>query len=460
MASGERRMTRRALLGRAAAGAGALTLGPGLPAWAGSDEAPGSQGPLAPREPHFPARAKRVIFIFHPGGVSHLETFDPKPALERDHGQAYGNNRYLMRPRFAFAQHGESGAWVSEILPHLAARVDDLAIVRSLRTDHGNHFEATLGMHTGSVNFTRPSIGSWISYGLGTLNPNLPSFVVLAPRLPYAGSQVWAADFLPACHQGVRIVPGDAPIPNLSRRAATARAQELELELLARMNRRHAAGRGDDPELLARARSFATAHALQREAPELFDLSGESDATLELYGLERGANRGFAWQCLMARRLAERGVRFVELIDVGSSGNWDSHGNMDGHRKLARNVDHPIAGLLRDLQGTGLFDETLVVWTTEFGRPPHVKQGEQGRGHHAHAFSSFLAGGGARRGVVHGETDEYGDRIVSGEVHLHDWHATILHLLGLDHERLTYPYSGREFRLTDVHGRVVPELLA
>jgi len=351
--------------------------------------------------------------------------------------------------------------WISDLFPHVAECADDLCLIRSMRNDHPDHFQATLGIHTGSVTFARPSMGAWVSYGLGTLNRNLPSFIVLAPHMPYAGGQVWASDFLPGCHQGTQVVPGPEPMPNLRRRQSAAELQEMELGLAQALNRRHLAGRGDDPNLAARIRSFETAFGMQTEAPEAFDLTRESEATLRLYGLKRGETRGFGWQCLVARRLVERGVRFLELIDTGASNNWDSHGDMADHGRLARNVDRPIAGLLRDLRQRGLLAETLVVWTTEFGRTPfNTAKDARGREHHAEAFASWMAGGGVRGGFSYGVSDEHGCSVVADEVHIHDFHATILHLLGLDHERLTYRHAGRDFRLTDVAGRVVREIIA
>ena len=431
-----------------------------------------SQDPLAPKPPHFPAKAKHVIFLFMTGGVSHVDTFDPKPRLIADVGKEVkldhpeirnrpGYERiFLKRPQWEFQKHGQSGTEVSTLFPHVAECVDDLAVIRSLHTDHSNHYNATLGMHTGSFAFARPSIGSWVSYGLGSENRNLPSFVVIAPAQTYAGSQVYASNFLPGAHQGTLVVPGAEPVANIAPRVAGPR-QQLELAALAKLNGRHLAQHGDDPLLAARMRSFETAFGMQMAVPEAFDLQRESDATLALYGLPKGSTQGFAWQCLVARRLIERGVRFVELIDTGSSGNWDSHGDMLDHARLAKNVDQPIAGLLKDLKSRGLLDETLVVWTTEFGRTPFNNTADaRGREHHPWAFSSWLAGAGVRRGIVHGETDEYGVRVVKDAVHVHDFHATILHLMGLNHERLTYRHSGRDYRLTDVHGRVVHELLS
>ena len=330
-----------------------------------------------------------------------------------------------------------------------------------MHTSHSNHYNATLGMHTGSFAFARPSIGAWMSYGLGSPNRNLPSFVVLAPAMPYAGTQVWASDFLPGSHQGTRVVPGPEPVANLARRAPTRGHQELELEYLKAFNEDHRGRRAEDPQLAARIRSFETAFGMQAEMPEAIDLSRETDETLGLYGLERGQTDGFGWQCLVARRLVERGVRFVELIHTGSSANWDSHGDMADHGRLAPQVDRPIAGLIADLKRTGLLDSTLVVWTTEFGRTPfHMSADAKGREHHNWAFTSWLAGAGVKRGVVHGASDEHGIRAVEDPVHVHDFHATILHLMGLDHTRLTYRHAGRDYRLTDVHGEVVRDILA
>jgi hypothetical protein len=419
--------------------------------------------PLAPKPPHFAPKAKRVIFLYMTGGVSHIESFDPKPALARDHGkEAPGiKGQFLTAPRYGFKRYGKSGIEVSDLFPNIGECVDDLAVIRSLRANAGNHFEATLGIHTGSVTFARPSIGSWASYGLGTVNQNLPSFVVLAPFLPYAGAQVWSADFLPGCHQGVRVMPGAEPIPNMNRRLESAAGQERELGFLQALNRGHLAQRDRDPMLEARIRSFETAFGMQSAAPEAFDLSKETDATLALYGLERGSTQGFAWQCLMARRLAERGVRFVELIDSGANRNWDSHGDMAEHEPLARNVDKPIAGLLKDLKSRGMLEDTLVVWTTEFGRTPfEASPDAKGREHHASVYSSWLAGAGVKAGTVFGASDEYGINPTENAVDTHDFHATILHLLGFDHERLTYRHAGRDFRLTDVSGNVIRGVLA
>ncbi len=431
-----------------------------------------SDDPLAPKKPHFPAKAKSVIFLFMSGGVSHVDSFDPKPKLVADHGKKVTfdhpetKNRpgyeklYLKKPDWKFAPRGKSGIEVSDLFPFIGKQIDDIALVRSMHTSHSNHYNATLGMHTGSFAFARPSIGSWLSYGLGTVNKNLPSFLVLAPQMPYAGTQVWASDFLPGAHQGTRVVPGAEPIANLKPRETTTR-QKKELDAIKAFDEAHRTTRSDDPNLAARIKSFETAFGMQSEMPDALDLAKETDETLKLYGLNRGQLDGFGWQCLVARRLVQRGVRFVELIHTGSSGNWDSHGNMADHGRLAQQVDQPIAGLIQDLKRIGLFDDTLVVWTTEFGRTPFNNTASNpGREHHNWAFSSWLAGAGVKRGTVHGATDEHGMRAAEKPVHVHDFHATILHLMGLDHEKLTYRHAGRDYRLTDVHGNVVKELLS
>jgi hypothetical protein len=446
---------------------------PGLLSELLASDSNSATNPLAPKEPHLPAKAKSVIFLFMSGGVSHIDSFDPKPKLITDHGQEVTidhpetRNRpgyekvYLKRPDWKFSPRGQSGIEVSDLFPHIAGQADDIALIRSMHTSHSNHFNATLGMHTGSFAFARPSIGAWMSYGLGTVNQNLPSFLVLAPDMPYGGTQVWASDFLPGAHQGTRVTPGPDPIANLARRVPLVGQQELELDALKQFNESHRLTRIDDPQLAARIKSFETAHGMQTEMPAALDFSQETDETLALYGIQRGDTSGFGWQCLAARRLVQKGVRFVELIHTGSSGNWDSHGNMAEHGRLAAQVDQPIAGLLQDLKRQGMMDDVLVVWTTEFGRTPFNNSADAlGREHHNWAFSSWLAGAGVKRGYVHGATDEHGIRPTEDAVHVHDFHATILHLMGIDHERLTYRHGGRDYRLTDVHGRVVQEVLS
>jgi hypothetical protein len=459
-------LSRREWLARASGGFGALALSGML-----QEQASAAADPLAPRPPHFEPKADRVIFIFSTGGASHVDSFDYKPALIRDHGKSVTASRwlnksgkferYLIRPYWSFKPYGRSGIMVSDLFPNIGGMIDEVCLLNAMHCDSDGHDKATLAAHVGTPQAARPSIGAWVSYGLGTENRNLPSFMVLAPAAPYAGAQTWGCDFLPACHQGTHVVPGNEPLPNLRPGAPTSAHQELELGLLRDFNGRHLSQRGADAALEARIRSFETAFGMQKEAPEAFDLSRESDSTHALYGLQRGNTNSFAWQCLVARRLAERGVRFQELIDVGSSANWDSHGNMMDHEKLARNIDRPIAGLLADLKQRGMLERTLVVWTTEFGRTPfNQKADHKGREHHNLCFSSWMAGGGVKGGFVFGESDEHGIMASRNRVHTNDLHATILHLLGIHHERLTFRHSGRDFRLTDVAGNVVGEILA
>lgn len=421
--------------------------------------------PLAPRESHHPAKAKSVIFIFSNGGVSHMDTFDFKPKLFEADGKTMGvggglsnQQRVLLKPLWQFRPGGQCGTLVSDLFPYLREQMDDVCLIRSLNGNDNEHYNATLGIHTGSFFFSRPGIGAWVSYGLGTVNQNLPSFIVLAPQMPYAGMQIFNNDFLPAYHQGVRVVPGKEPIANLQPRTPSVELQQRELGLAEAFNRHHQLARATDSDLPARMQAFETAFSMQTEAREVFDLAQESEETLRLYGLKPGQSEGFGWQCLVARRLVERGVRFIELVDGSSSHNWDQHGDMAEHAGHAKNIDQPIAGLLQDLKRRGMLDETLVVWTTEFGRTPGV-DGTKGRGHHSACFSSWMAGGGSRGGIAYGSTDELGATVAEDPVHVHDFHATILHLLGIDHTRLTYRHAGRDFRLTDVHGKVVKALM-
>lgn len=414
--------------------------------------------PLAPKPTHFPAAAKNVIFIYATGGVSHIDTFDPKPTSGGRDGT--GKDK-LMGNLFGSKPGGKCGTEVSDLFPHVRDLMDEVCLIRSMRASHFDHSEATLGMHTGSPTFARPSMGSWISYGLGTFNQNLPGFIVIAPHLPYGGTQVYGNDFLPAFHQGTRVLPGERPIANLNAPSGTRGLQDLEFDLVGSLNRRHATERPFDSALAARMKSFETAFEMQQAAPEAFDVRQEPESIRKLYGLDRkvkGPGADFAWQCLVARRLAERGVRFIELIDTGSRPNWDSHGDMKEHADLAGNVDQPTAALIADLRQRGMLDETIVLWATEFGRTPH-REGKNGRGHHRDCFSVWLAGGGFKGGHVHGATDEIGKYTVEEPVEVHDLHATILHQLGMDHERLTFRHAGRDFRLTDVHGRIVQDLI-
>lgn len=423
---------------------------------------------LAPGRTHFAPKAKQLIVLFLTGGMSHVDTFDEKPRLRTDHGKIVPsidlrgtNTQPLLGSPFEFRSHGESGLRISELFPQLGTVADELCVIRTLHTDIVEHFQAVLAMHTGSATVPMPSLGSWLSYGLGTFNANLPAYVVLAEHMPYAGSQVWDSNFLPPDHQGVRIVPGNDPIPDLHSATQSVTLAELEQLMLREVNERHARDRPDDRDLRARIGSFDVAKGMMREAPEVFDLTRESDATLQMYGVARGDNKSFAYQCLIARRLIERGVRVVELIDNGSSDNWDSHGDMQGHRPKAVRVDRAVTALITDLRQRGLLDQTLLAGCTEFGRTPWTDApGTKGRNHYAAAFSSFLAGAGVKGGMTYGETDEYGIRIVKDPVHVHDYHATILHLMGIDHTRLTYRYAGRDFRLTDVAGNVLRDILA
>jgi hypothetical protein len=423
---------------------------------------------LSPSAAHFEPKAKHLLFLFLTGGVSHVDTFDYKPKLRDDAGKIVDsislrdtNKLPLLPSPFEFRRHGESGLWMSELFPHLGTVADELCVIRTLHTDIVEHFQAVLAMHTGSATVPLPSVGAWLSYGLGTENGNLPGYMVLCEHLPYAGAQNWDSHFLPPVHQGVRIVPGSEPIPNLTSRSRSATLQELEQLMLRDANELHAGLRPGDQNLTARSRSFRTAVGMMRAAPEAFDLARETAATLDEYGAAAGDTKSFAAQCLTARRLIERGVRTVEIIDTGASNNWDSHGNMEDHRPKAQRVDRPLAALIRDLKRRGLLEETLVAVCTEFGRTPWTDApGTRGRNHYAKAFSSLLCGAGVKGGVAYGETDEYGIEIVDRPCHVHDYHATILHLMGIDHERLTYRYAGRDFRLTDVHGRVLEEILA
>ena len=441
---------------------------PGLVSELLADERPdnGSRdatNPLRPRSSHFVPRAKRVIFMFMTGGVSHVDTFDHKPYLTEHHDQHHKGNQYYKGTGWKFRRYGESGMEISDLFPHIGSVADELCLIRSMQNINGDHFGATIGLHTGSATFNRPSIGSWVSYGLGTENRNLPSFVVISKGLPYAGGQVWGSDFLPVLHQGTRVRPGHEPIPHMHRRSRSAQQQRDELAVLDFLNRRHLQDRAADQRLRARMQSFETAAGMQLAAPDAFDVSQESEATHKLYGLDSGDTDSFAWQCLVARRLAERGVRFIELIDGDTNvdRNWDAHAQLTKYDRLARNVDRPIAGLINDLKSRGMFDDTLLVFATEFGRGPFVPSpGTDGRGHHSRVYSSWMAGAGINRGQTYGSSDELGQNVADGLVTVHDFQATILQQLGIDHERLTFRHAGRDYRLTDVHGRVVDEILS
>jgi hypothetical protein len=457
-------MNRRQMLQRAGAGFGSLALAALL-----ADEsraAPLPANALEARVPHFRPRAKRVIFLFMPGGPSQVDTFDPKPRLTQDNGKPspklyLGKTRNLLASPWRFQQYGESGLEVSELFPHVATCVDQLCILRGMVADDVNHPGGCLQMNTGERVATRPSLGSWITYGLGTENQNLPGFIAIGPGPLIEGARQYGAAFLPAAHQGTFVSDLKNPIRNLKNEFVSRARQRQELDALRRLNELYGAERADDSRLTARIESFELAYRMQAQAPEAFDLSRETEQTTRRYGLDRKETETFGRQCLLARRLVERGVRFVQLYHTtGGFQPWDQHSDLKGgHEKNALATDRPITGLLEDLKLRGLLDETLVIWGGEFGRTP-AAEGTNGRDHHPFGFTMWLAGGGVRGGMTHGETDEFGWDAIQDRVHVHDLHATILHLLGLDHERLTYRHAGRDFRLTDVSGNVVTKILA
>ncbi len=465
-------ISRRALLGRTAVGFGSLALASLLADETAAHGAP--VDPLAAKPPHFPARAKRVIFLFMKGGPSHVDTFDPKPLLTRDDGKPlpfakprvqFAPTTNLLKSPWEFKQYGESGLWVSELFPHVAQRVDDLCMIHSVHGTNPAHGGAVLKLHTGSDNFVRPSMGSWVSYGLGTDNANLPAFVTICPTLAHGGINNWSSAFLPALYQGTPLgnasVPADqARVKYISNSKLPREIQRLQLDRLATMNRDHQARSGPEASLEARINSFELAFRMQGELPKVEDLSGESAVTQKLYGMDDPVTANFGRMCLTARRFAEAGVRFIQVTHSDSKVQWDQHSDLkNGHEKNAREVDVPIAGLLYDHKARGLLEDTLVWWGGEFGRTPVAESGN-GRDHNPEGFTMWLAGGGVKGGLRYGATDDYGYYATENKVHIHDLHATILHLLGLDHERLTYRYAGRDFRLTDVAGKVVREIFA
>ncbi|WP_206292678.1 DUF1501 domain-containing protein [Humisphaera borealis] len=426
--------------------------------------------PLAARQPHFAAKAKRVIFLYMVGGPSHLDTFDPKPELVKRHGQKQSlgsdNERAtsqkasgeLKGAPWKFPKCGKSGVEVSELFSHVGKCVDDIAVVRSMTADSAAHGSASIQMNTGHIRPGFPSMGSWAAYGLGTLNQNMPAFVVLVNGAPYSGAQNWSAGFMPAAFQGTVFGATGDPILNLRPASGVSpEHQRRQIDLLTKLNEGHRQAEPLNTELAARIANYELAFRMQANAPEVIDFGQESPATLDQYGIEGDTKKEtekFGRSCLMARRLVERGVRFVQIYHS----NWDTHGDNDKrHQKLCGETDKPIAGLLTDLKQRGLLEDTLVVWGGEFGRTP---VGTGGRDHHAAAFSMWMAGGGAKGGQAYGVTDDFGFAVAENRVHVHDLHATILHLLGFDHELLTYFHSGRNFRLTDVSGRVVKELIA
>jgi hypothetical protein len=423
---------------------------------------------------HITARAKRIVFLFMKGGPSHVDTFDPKPLLTRDHGKplpfdlprvTFAKQTTLLKSPWKFKRYGESGLPVSELFPNVAQHVDDLCMLRSVHGTNPAHGGALLKLHTGTDQFVRPSMGAWIVYGLGTENQNLPAYVTICPTLAHGGVNNWGAAFLPAHCQGT-------PIGNASLQAAKAKVkhirndrvsssvQERQLALLKAMNSEHLDAVGRDQALEGRLNSFELAFRMQSAMPEAQDLTAESGATHELYGIDNAVTEDFGRQCLMARRFLERGVRFVQVTHSDSEVQWDQHSNLyHGHTKNAAEVDKPIAGFLTDLKARGLLEDTLVLWGGEFGRTP-TAQGNNGRDHNPHGFTMWMAGGGVKGGFAYGSTDDYGYYAAEDKMHVNDLHATLLHLLGLEHERLTFRYAGRDFRLTDVAGRVAEGILA
>jgi hypothetical protein len=446
------------------AGFGSVALA-GLLADEAAATAPRRDAPLAAQAPHFKPRARRVIFLFMPGGPSQVDTFDPKPRLTRDHGKPsprlyLGQQRNLLASPWKFRKHGQSGIEVSELFPHVGSCIDNLCVLRSMVADDVNHPGGCLQMNTGERVFSRPSLGAWVTYGLGSENQNLPGFVAIGPGPLIEGARQYGASFLPAAYQGTFVSDLKNPIRNLKNSVLAPARQRQELDALQELNTVHRRDRGDDSRLSARIESFELAYRMQRQAPDAFDINQEPAAARRLYGLDDPTTEEFGRQCLLARRLVERGVRFVQLYHTtGGFQPWDQHAALkNGHGKNAAATDRPIAGLLQDLRTRGLLADTLVIWGGEFGRTP-AAQGD-GRDHHPYGFSMWLAGGGVRGGHVHGATDELGWDAVQDKVHVHDLHATILHLLGLNHEKLTYHYGGRDYRLTDVAGTVAEKIIA
>lgn len=464
-------LSRRAWLRAAGLGLGSIGLASLL-----ADElvARNPVGPLTPRSPHFAPKAKRVIFLFMHGGPSSVDTFDPKERLDRDHGKPLPFKRPLafdksdpgplMKSPWPFRPGGKSGIPVSDLFPHVRECADDLCIIRSMVGEGVDHGAALLQTFTGSSTFVRPSLGSWVVYGLGTENQNLPGYITIKPALSHGGAKNWSSAFLPGAYQGTSIgnaglkvddIKGE-PIEYLLNRNLAPDTQRFELEMLRNINRRHEALRQNDPQLEARIQAFELAFRMQTESPDVFKVDQESEVTKKLYGLDDPVTADFGWQCLLARRLAEQNVRFVQCTH---SYKWDQHDQLfNGHTRNAREVDKPIAGLLRDLKSRGLLKDTLVIWAGEFGRTP-VSQGGDGRDHNPYGYTIWMAGGGTKPAFIYGATDEVGYHAVEDRMHIHDFHATLLHLLGMDHERLTYRYSGRDFRLTDVAGVVASKVI-
>lgn len=467
--------TRRGALQTLGCGFGALALA-GL---AARDQARAAVNPLAAKAPHHQPRAKRIIFLFMQGGVSHVDSFDYKPRLLKDDGMMknFGDLRSLaktgtspqhrvMKPLWDFSQRGESGLWASNLFPEMAKHMDELCVIRSMHTEGIAHGPATLFLHTGTTTFVRPSMGAWVNYGLGTENENLPGFVTISPSLGNGGPRNYSNAFLPAAYQGTAIgraglAAKDSSIRHLQPPRSMEEAKR-QFDLLRELNTEQLRQKPGESELEAVINSYELAWRMQGSAPDVIDFRGESPETLALYGIGEKATDNFGRQCLLARRMCESGVRFVQ-VNYGDNTNnpaWDQHSNMEKHADHAQAVDKPVAGLLADLKQRGLLEDTIVWWGGEFGRTPYAESNGTGRDHNPAGFSVWLAGGGFKRGVAYGETDEFGHHAVVDKVHMHDLHATLLHALGLDHEKLTYRHAGRDFRLTDVYGQVVHDLFA
>ena len=470
-------LTRRHALQSLACGFGSL-------AFAGmtAQRASAAANPLAPRQPHHEPRAKSVIFLFMQGGVSHVDSFDYKPILTEKDGQLMPFNdarkiansgkreessQRVMKPLWKFNQHGQTGRWGSELFPEMARHTDDLTFIHSMHTEGIAHGPATLFLHCGATQFIRPSMGSWVSYGLGTANENLPAFVSLSPSAGNGGPRNYGNAFLPPVFQGTGIGKAgtpiiDATIRNLTNPKLTPAEQRRSFDFLQELNAEQLKKSPGDAELEAVLASYELAWRMQNNAPDTFDLAKETDATKKLYGIGEKTTDNFGRQCLMARRLVESGVRYIQVTYGDNTANpaWDQHSNMPKHKDHALAVDKPIAGLLQDLKARGLLEDTIVWWGGEFGRTPYAEKNGTGRDHNAGGFTVWLAGGGFKPGVSYGATDEFGHLAVENKVHMHDLHATILHQLGLDHEKLTHRFDGRDYRLTDVHGHVVKEVLA
>ncbi len=421
--------------------------------------------------PHHPPRAKRIIFLFMWGGPSHVDLFDPKPTLAREDGKqlagaSVGSDRKqlgtLLASPFKFAQHGDSGVWMSELFPHLSRQADRLCVIRSLHTEGNAHGEALLRLHTGQANLVRPSVGAWVSYGLGRENENLPAFITISPPRGHGGVQNYGNAFLPARHQGTAIGSAEIPIAqaavaNLGNKRLSSDVQRRQLDLIQALNRKHLDQATADPQIEGLIANYELAFRMQSTMPNVMRLESETQETLDLYGVDQDPTDNFARQCLLARRFAESGVRYIQ---VSTDYTWDHHQKVkEGSITESAKVDRPIAGLLEDLGRRGLLEDTLVLWGAEFGRTPMVENGD-GRNHHPRAFTMWMAGGGARGGMTFGSTDDFGYAPADRPVHMHDMHATLLHALGLDHKRLTYRHAGRDFRLTDVYGNVVHDVLA